>query len=142
MYNFTWENITITNAWPNVEHKNLTNRSEPTDKEICAAQNIARLEVELNQIHDLIICSGGKAKTAINKCNFPPNIKIIYIPHLSTRGMKSIKKDINGNNIPTIKSITSKPQIKRKIAKSNLQKRLEVICQNIAQEYQPVILEK
>lgn len=93
------KNITITNAWSRVEYKNKTGRSEADVSEITSNNNISRLRSELMGVSELIVCCGDKAKMAVGACNIPEEVKIAFIEHLGTRGLNSIKKDIDGADI-------------------------------------------
>ena len=118
----TKENLRITNAWDKVIYKSKDKRTEAklTFEEIYSAFNLKRIESELIDIEDYIICSGKKAFNAVSKLKFEnKNIKIIEIPHLGLNSInRKLKNDING----------------RKIVKGNKQnnlKRIEVIAYDI-----------
>jgi hypothetical protein len=111
---FTLEKITITNSWSRVEYPAKTGRTEAKQKEILIEKNLERLSLELIPINKMVICSGNNAafavKTLIEKKLLYKKIKIIYLPHLGTRGINmKIKDDINGNPIkPGVENATYK----------------------------------
>ncbi|WFO49632.1 uracil-DNA glycosylase family protein [Aeromonas veronii] len=103
---FKRDKITITNAWDKVEFKgkNGTQRSEPTLFEVLEEANLDRLSDEIKNISEYIICCGVNAKASLLTLKYANKIsqgcKVIYIPHLGTRGLcKTITRDINGHKI-------------------------------------------
>lgn len=129
-------NITITNAWSRVEYEKKTGRSEATTSEIISDVNIARLRSELVGVTELIVCCGEKAKIAVDACCLSENVKVVFIKHLSTRGLNSIKTDISGVEIPPAKSIKSQGDRRSKhlIQNDNTSKRLDVVCKSITKQ--------
>jgi hypothetical protein len=125
--------ITITNAWDKVEYKKLTNKSEASDTDICSVNNLDRLQSEIDHIEDFIVCCGEKAKLAVQNCNFSSDKKLIFIGHLSTRGLNKIKKDIDDNIIMSAKAMKSYNDIRplNKLQNENTSKRLDVVCKMI-----------
>ncbi|HAU4897566.1 uracil-DNA glycosylase family protein [Aeromonas hydrophila] len=122
---FKREKITITNAWSKVEFKgkNGTSRSEPTITEVLGEGNLNRLSDEIKDVSDYIICCGKNAEasllTLIYANKIHSNCKVIYIPHLSTRGLcKAIVRDI--------KRVKIKPR-----SSDGMSKRLDVVAFNI-----------
>ena len=111
---FNRNDIVITNSWDKVEYKELTNRSEATCSEILEDNNLNRLSKELKNINKYIVVCGENAKSAINALKYakklPASVKIIYVEHLSNRGINStISKDINGKDIKSYKTASEKP---------------------------------
>lgn len=129
-------NITITNAWSRVEYEKKTGRSEATTSEINSDANIARLRSELVGVTELVVCCGDKAKIAVDACCLSENVKVVFIKHLSTRGLNSIKIDISGVEILPAKSIKSQGdrRSKRRIQNDNTSKRLDVVCKSITDQ--------
>lgn len=126
-------NITITNAWSRVEYKQRTGRSEATTSEIVSDANIARLRTELVRVTELVVCCGDKARIAVDACDLSKNVKVVFIKHLSTRGLNSIKTDVNGEKIRSAKELRSQGD-KRSISciqSDNTSKRLDVVCKCI-----------
>lgn len=130
------KDITITNAWARVEYEKKTGRSEATKSEIVSSANIARLRAELVGVTELVVCCGDKAKIAVDACCLPKNVKVVCIKHLSTRGLKSIKNDINGAKILPAETIKSQGdrRSKRRIQNDNTSKRLDVVCKSITEQ--------
>ena len=87
--------ITITNAWPSIEYRARTGRSEARDSEILSAANMERLASELNGITMLIVFCGKKAGIACKRLHetsdLPETAMVCTIPHLGTRGLNAIK---------------------------------------------------
>ena len=99
--------LRVTNAWPEVvfagNNSNKITEAKLNKKEIYSESNLKRLENELNDIHEFIICFGQKAKKAIGKLHFvDPEPSILTCCHLSLQSLnsnKQLKKDIYGNPI-------------------------------------------
>lgn len=129
-------NITITNAWSRVEYEKKTGRSEANTSEIISEENIARLRSELIGVTELVVCCGDKAKISVDACGLSENVKVIFMKHLSIRGLKSIKMDISGAEILPAEAIKSQGdrRTKRRIRNDNTSKRLDVICRSIANQ--------
>lgn len=134
------ENITIANAWDRVEYKELTSRSEATDREIKENDNIYRLSIELSHVTEFIVFCGDKARIASeqlaqkNIVNSSP--RFLFLEHLGTRGLNSISSDLYGREI-----ISADKQIeqgrnssKRKIQFENTDKRLDVVVKSILEQ--------
>ncbi len=130
----TREDITIANAWDKVEYEIKSNRTEATDKEIISHKNIVRLNKELINIEELIVCCGKKAMLGVCqiKQNLNRSIQVLYVEHLGIRGLNSIKKDINGNEIISAEKQGKKGD--KKIQNLNTLKRLEVICDTLIEQ--------
>jgi len=132
------EQITITNVWTKIEYKNKTNRTEADDNEIISSDNLKRLREELIIIEDLIIYSGKKAMLGVCQiqCNLNKHCQIIYIEHLGTRGLNNIKNDVNGKEILAASKQLENGDSRslKEIQNNNTFKRLEIICQNIAEQ--------
>ena len=126
--------ITITNAWDQVEYKELTNRSEASDYEIKSETNIHRLSNELRDISEIIVCCGDKALLAVRECVLQKQPQIVILKHLGNKGLNSIKHDVKGKSILSakkIKALGDKRSIKT-IGKDNTALRLEIIANDIA----------
>jgi len=124
--------ITIANAWGKVEYEESTGRSEATDSEIIGKDNILRLNEELKNISDFIICCGDKAELAVSKCTLKTT-KIIVIKHLGNKALNSIKHDENGNKILAANEMINNgdKRTSKEIGESNTSKRLDIICKKI-----------
>ena len=114
------EKITVTSAWNKVEFKAATGRTEASFREVLSEENLNRLEEELKNVQDYIICCGDKSEKAVIEIadRLNQNVKIVQIQHLDIRSINQIKNDIEG------KVIT-------KGANNATSKRLEVIANNI-----------
>jgi hypothetical protein len=96
--------ITITNAWPGIEYKGKTRRSEASDREVTQADNIRRLHDELRHVTTLIVFCGAKAKLASHQLMalnlLRSAVQIAFVPHLGGRGLtNSIMSDVAGRPI-------------------------------------------
>lgn len=135
----TREQITITNAWDQVEFKvgeGNTGRSEASNLEVVDKKNIKRLNTELESISDYIFCCGDKAVLAVSKCKLKENVKVISIKHLGNKAINSIKIDINGNSIRSAENARNDGDKRSKtiIGKDNTSKRIDVICHQILEQ--------
>lgn len=87
--------ITITNAWPTIEYKKRTGRSEARDSEILSSANMERLVSELSGITMLIVFCGKKAGIAGERLKatsgLPESAIVSTVAHLGTRGLNAIK---------------------------------------------------
>lgn len=121
--------ITITNAWPIVEYREKTGRSEATEQEVKDAENIERLKRELDNVLEFVIFCGDRAKAASESLQLKERPKFIHVKHLGTRGLLSIQTDINGNSIISAGNQISQGNTmsKKKIQAENTEKRLLVI---------------
>ncbi|OGU06652.1 MAG: hypothetical protein A2075_08715 [Geobacteraceae bacterium GWC2_58_44] len=85
----TRANITITNAWPEVEYQAKTGRSEATAKEVEGAGNIERLQQELEDVTDFVIFCGAKAAAVARNLRLKYRPKFVYMRHPGLRGLSS-----------------------------------------------------
>lgn len=99
---FTRENVTITNASTLVEYKKSTGRSESQNAEILNDKNLERLYDEIRETNELIICSGAKARLAIEKLTEQKPLKavVVKIPHLGFQSLNRLKPDGIPEDIP------------------------------------------
>lgn len=85
--------ITITNAWPDIEYKGKTGRSEATGAEVNRSDNIMRLADELQHVSKLVVFCGAKAKLAcqqlIKHNLLPTTVQIAFVPHLGGLGLNN-----------------------------------------------------
>jgi hypothetical protein len=123
-------NVTITNAWPNVEYKEKTGRSEATLAEITAPENLKRLREELDQVTELVIFCGERARAAGRLLNLRRNPRFVYIGHLGLKGLCLIRTDVGGNPIVAIRDAAS-GKSKRDLQRQNTQRRLAVLARSI-----------
>ena len=96
--------LRITNAWDKVLYHSKDDRTEGklNATEIYSTNNINRLNKELNDITDLIICFGYNAKQSLKKLTLKNKPKILFGPHLGLQSInrnKNLKTDITGNTI-------------------------------------------
>ena len=106
---WTRGNIWITNAWPCVEYKKCTKRSEPTNSEILTTENISRLANELDQIENVIVCCGQKAQRSVNCLRKEEKLHhaviVVSLRHLSNQALNTW--------IPICKLSETKPEKRR-----------------------------
>lgn len=91
--------VTITYAWPNIEYTELTGRGLPTTLQVTNRDNISRLNRELTDITELVICSGTLAEEVYPKLSLPHCPNFVCVRHISERGLATITFDINGNKL-------------------------------------------
>ena len=81
----------ITNAWDRVEYPALSQRSVPTEAEVLAAGNLARLAGEIDTLRTIVAC-GAQAQAAVRRLH--ENGKLVadvaYARHLSQRSINSM----------------------------------------------------
>lgn len=93
---FNRDDVTIAYAWPNVEYPELTGRSTPTKLQVFHPDNIGRLNRELADISELVICSGIFAEELYPRLTLPKNPKIVCVPHISLRGLQTVRFGTTG----------------------------------------------
>ncbi|MDV2886406.1 hypothetical protein RYX45_14545 [Alkalihalophilus pseudofirmus] len=137
--NIEWsrEAITITNAWSQVEYRELTGRTEATVREVLTEENLTRLEAELRPVKKLIITSGGRAALVVKALQsagtIDDKVKVLQIRHLGLRALNQIKVDVRGEPILSVADQLAKdhslssPQAGRE----NTMKRLKVVAAEI-----------
>ena len=81
----------ITNSWPNVEYPALTGRSVPTEAEVLAPDNLARLAAEIGAL-DLVVACGAQAQAAVRAlaAGGVLRARTAYGRHLSQRAVNMI----------------------------------------------------
>ena len=129
----TRSNITITNAWPEVEYKAKTGRSEATAKEVKAPENVKRLQQELDEITDFVIFCGDTARAASQNLRLKHNPSFVYLKHLSLRGLSLIARDVQGERIiaADVQISAGSDISKMKLQSDNTNKRLAVLVDSI-----------
>lgn len=134
----TRENITITNAWPQVEYKAKTGRSEATTQEITAPENLQRIQHELEEITDFVIFCGEKAKIVSQYLKLKHHPKFAYIEHLGLRGLCLIRRDVSGEPIVAadIQISAGTKTDKQAIQNENTVKRLAVLARSLVSQLQ------
>ena len=91
--------VSITNAWPNVEYDNLTGRSEASNNEILNIENLERLKEEVGNAK-IVFVFGKKAKLAINAINANNRFTVIKAPHPSPQNVNThINRNADGTPI-------------------------------------------
>jgi uracil-DNA glycosylase len=119
------EKVTITNAWPEVEYRGKTGRTEASPKEITAAENVARLQQELQDITDFVIFCGERARLVAGKLRLKHHPKLVFIRHPGLRGLSTINTDIYGGRI------VAAGRNMREAQAQNNKRRLEFLVQQI-----------
>ncbi len=81
----------ITNSWETVEYPALTGRSVPTEAEVLAAGNLARLRGEIAALDTLVAC-GAQAHAALRALwgGGAIRARVAYGRHLSQRSVNMI----------------------------------------------------
>jgi uracil-DNA glycosylase len=81
----------VTNAWPRVEYPALTGRSVPTEAEVLAPDNLARLAAELAAL-DLVVACGAQAQAAVRALAAAGRLRArtVFGRHLSQRSVNTI----------------------------------------------------
>jgi len=119
-------NVTITNAWPLVEYRGKTGRTEATVKEITAEGNTARLQQELAGITDFVIFCGARARSASGYLRLEHHPRFVFVKHLGLRGLSLIRRDVGGEPIVAA--------ARRDLQGKNNLKRLEVVAHSIVSQ--------
>ena len=81
----------ITNSWETVEFPALTGRSVPTEAEVLAPPNLARLRAEIEALETVVAC-GAQAHAALRALAAAGAIhaRVAYGRHLSQRSVNMI----------------------------------------------------
>ena len=83
--------FTITNAWPTVEYRACTGRTQPTLEEVLNPANLYRLADELSEIEQLIICCGTLARRAVcllqRTGRLGCTVRVAKLPHLGNQAL-------------------------------------------------------
>lgn len=102
---WTRENVWITNAWPCVEFRGLTCRTEASIREVLQQTNVSRLENELRVVQNLIVCCGRRAQRAVDRLQgLQRSVRIVTMRHLSTQSLNrwlkntDLPENIQGDN--------------------------------------------
>jgi len=119
-------NVTITNAWPWVEYRGKTGRTEATAKEIRAAGNIARLQQELAEVTDFVIFCGERARSVSGYLRLERHPRFVFVKHLGLRGLSLIRRDVAGEPIVAAG--------RRDLQGTNNLRRLEVVAHSIVNQ--------
>lgn len=84
------EAYVVTNAWAQVEYPALTGRSVPTEAEVLAPANLARLADEIAGVERVIAC-GTQAHAAVRAlAPSRPALQVAYARHLSQRAVNMV----------------------------------------------------
>lgn len=94
------ENVTITNAWPKVEYRERTGRSEASEREVCAPDNVERLRRELDEVSDLVIFCGRRARAVAPLLRLKHRPRFVFIRHPGLRGLSMIPIEALGETKP------------------------------------------
>lgn len=131
----TRANLTITNAWPEVEYRARTGRSEATAREIRGAGNLQRLQEELEEVTEFIIFCGAKAKAAGRQLRLKHQPQLVFIQHPGLRGLSLIATDLRGERIVAAQSQPGAGQEGRRALQSeNTRRRLAVLVRSILRQ--------
>lgn len=124
------ERVTITNAWPRVEYRAKTGRSEATDREVLAPNNLRRLQLELEEISDLVIFCGRRARAVAVHLRLKHRPCFVYIEHLGLRGLSLLRKDVQGRAIVAADKFGCQAagMSLRRLQGENTERRLEVLA--------------
>ena len=91
------DELTITNAWPRVEYKACTCRTQPKVCEVHNPANLCRLAGELRDIEHLIVCCGDLAKISVNLLQqngwLRSGVKVAELPHLGNQALNGKYKN-------------------------------------------------
>jgi hypothetical protein len=130
--------ITITNAWADIEYQDKTSRSEASNGEVAQAENIGRLANELRNITMLIVFCGEKAKLAANQLQerslLGRSVQIAFVPHLGGQGLNnSIKVDLASQPIvdASAQRHNGRRDSLKHIQRENTDRRLEVVVERL-----------
>lgn len=93
------QDVSITNAWPNIEYNNLTGRSEAENNEILNTENLERLKEEIGSAR-IVFVFGQKAKLAVSTINIDDRFIMIEATHPSPLNVNThIKSNPDGTSI-------------------------------------------
>jgi hypothetical protein len=140
----TRDQVTITNAWSQIEYKERTGRSEATDVEIRGESNIVRLGDELRHVTEMIVFCGSKAEIAFSELErrrlITQPTKIAFIRHLGARGLLSIRHDLQGEPIVAANNQrrSGRKSTLRTIQAENTSRRLEVVAEHLLDSVRPL----
>lgn len=126
-------NITITNAWSRVEYRAKTGRSEATVQEVEGAENVKRLQRELEEVSDFIIFCGARAKAAARHLQLGRKPRLVFIRHPGLRGLSLMATDLRGERILAAELQASRggKGARRASQSENTRRRLEVLVHSI-----------
>jgi hypothetical protein len=129
-------NITISNAWPRVEYRAKTGRSEATLKEVESADNVKRLQHELEEVTDFVIFCGARAKAAARHLQLGHKPRLVFIRHPGLRGLSLMATDLRGERILAAELQLSRGsnEAKRSIQAENTRRRLAVLVDSILKQ--------
>lgn len=132
------ENVTITNAWPFVEYKAKTGRTEATEREITSPENVARLQRELQDVTDFVIFCGTRPKLVSGYLKLSHRPRFVFVRHLGLRGLSTICTDVDGERIVAAAfgevAEGGGARSRREIQCRNTRKRLEVLVRSIVEQ--------
>jgi hypothetical protein len=81
----------VTNSWDRIEYPALTGRSVPTEAEVLAPANLARLAAELDGLQQVVAC-GAQARAAVQTLAADGRLRArtAFARHLSQRSVNMI----------------------------------------------------
>ena len=130
--------VTIANAWKDIEYRGLTGRSEATDAEIRLPRNMQRLAAQVQHVTELIVFCGDKAWIAAQELRvnhlLSERPKFAFSGHLGTLGLNRIICDIEGNLIRNAKEQRRAGSLTplREIRSDNTLRQLNVVAASLA----------
>lgn len=132
----TRENITITNAWPEVEYRERTGRTEASVREVLAPENVERLKRELDEVVELVIFCGGRAKALAPLLRLRHRPRMVFIKHPGLRGLSTIRSDADGHPIAAAGAVACAGGGAERRARQgeNTRRRVAVLVASICQQ--------
>jgi hypothetical protein len=137
------DDITVANAWPEIEYKGKTKRSEATIKQVTGEQNIRRLAADIVHVRRLVVFCGDRALAAskeLMRLNLIRAKEIGFCQHLGLQGLNHIRRDCAGAPIVNVDEQRSlgRPDARSVIGAENCAKRFEVVVRNLVASIRPV----
>lgn len=131
------EEVTITNAWPKVEYRAKTGRTEASEREVCAPENVERLRRELDEVTELVIFCGRKARAVAPLLRLKHRPSFVFISHPGLRGLSMIHSDACGDPIMAVDGgLRPGTGGVRRGQSENTRRRLAVLAASICRQLQ------
>lgn len=130
------ENVTITNAWPRVEYRERTGRSEASEREVVSPDNVERLRRELYEVTDLVIFCGKRAAAVAPLLRLKHRPSLVFIKHPGLRGLSLIRTDAYGKEIVAAHAAACRDgrHGKTELQAQNTRRRLAVLVGSICEQ--------
>lgn len=137
----TRKDITISNAWDQVEYLSETGRTEASDEQVRSIQNIERLAGEILHVTGLVVFCGDKARLAATEIDTKGLLsnapRFAYLGHLGTRGLNAVSHDTNG--APILSAVAQKTmgaqESVRTIQRRNTSLRLSTLANQLKSDF-------